>query len=272
MHELHRSVRFFINPQRPGDPRAGAGLGYAGVPSPAGLARFYELIVSCSGTPDPVIGYLVDIKAIDRAVRSVVVPMIERACQHEPAAEPASLIARILSALDEALPVDLAAIRWQLSPYHGVAMTRDQPTRVILRQRFDFAAAHRLHVPSLSDAENRELFGKCNNPNGHGHNYQFEPTVEIDLADSASMTMGDLETLARDVLLEPFDHTHLNEDTEAFGPAGVNPTVENIARVFYELLARAIADASPHARLRTMTVWETDRTSATYPADPTFGF
>lgn len=270
MHELQRTVRFCINPDFPAEPRAAPGMGYAGVPGPVGLARFYEFVVACRGIPDKTIGYLIDIKAIDQAVRRVAVTAIERACREDPALDPACVLAGVLGPLADALPVQLVSLRWNLSPYHAIAMATAQPTRVLLCQRFDFAAAHRLHVQGLSDEENRRLFGKCNNPSGHGHNYQIEPTVEVDLADEAgdSRPFGhaQLERLTGRVLIDPFDHTHLNEDTEAFGPEGVNPTVENIARVFFELLAPHIASASPAARLRSLTVWETDRTSATYPA------
>jgi 6-pyruvoyltetrahydropterin/6-carboxytetrahydropterin synthase len=66
--------------------------------------------------------------------------------------------------------------------------------------------------------------------------------------------------------LDKFDHTHLNEDTQEFNQSqgGLNPSVENIAKVFYQLLAPELARAHPGTTLASMTVWETDRTSATY--------
>ena len=145
----------------------------------------------------------------------------------------------------------------------------------LMRQKFDIAAAHRLHVPSLSDEENRALFGKCNNPRGHGHNYQFEPVIELPISDGVpALTLAQLERLAQLAIVDRFDHTHLNLDTPDFAAdSGVNPSVENIARVFFDHLRRAIeghAAALPpdrRPRLRSMTVWETDRTSATYPAN-----
>ncbi|MEO0483847.1 MAG: 6-carboxytetrahydropterin synthase, partial [Planctomycetota bacterium] len=138
----------------------------------------------------------------------------------------------------------------------------------LLRERFDFAAAHRLHVPTLSDDENRAIFGKCNNPSGHGHNYQIEPCVELDTAALADVPFGfaELERATHEQVITPFDHKHLNTDTPEFGEAGVNPSVENMARVFFDRLAPAVRRASAAATLRSITVWETDRTSCTYPA------
>ncbi|TVQ75581.1 MAG: 6-carboxytetrahydropterin synthase [Phycisphaeraceae bacterium] len=148
-------------------------------------------------------------------------------------------------------------------------MTASNPTTALIRQQFDFAAAHRLHVPELSAEENLAIFGHCNNPAGHGHNYRFEPCVAVSLnTGKPDFTLGKLEQLAHEVILSRFDHKHLNHDTEEFGPSGVIPSVENIAKVFFDLMAPAVRDASSgKAELHAMTVWETDRTSCTYPAD-----
>ncbi|MCC6425769.1 MAG: 6-carboxytetrahydropterin synthase [Phycisphaerales bacterium] len=137
----------------------------------------------------------------------------------------------------------------------------------IIRQRFDFAASHRLHNPAMTEQENRACFGKCNNSAGHGHNYIIEPAVRIPVDGAASVfSHADLEDLCKRVILDRFDHKHLNVDTAEFGEgAGVLPTVENIAKVSYDLLAPAVAARCPAARLEAITVWETDRTSSTYP-------
>ncbi|MEL6796463.1 MAG: 6-carboxytetrahydropterin synthase, partial [Planctomycetota bacterium] len=135
----------------------------------------------------------------------------------------------------------------------------------LLRQQFDFAAAHRLHAPELSDEENQRVFGKCNNPSGHGHNYRIEASVAVPVNQPpGGFGLADLEELCDTLVIERFDHTHLNVDTEEFGPRGVMPSVENIAKVIYDILAPAVGDRG--ATLRSMTVWETDRTCCTYPA------
>ena len=237
-----------------------------------GLGRHYELTVRCRGDIDPKTGYLIDIKVIDRQVRDVAIPLIASACHDRPTSEPSEIIPALFLALAAALaklgPASLDALTWNLTPTYGVAMEAEHPGTVLLRQRFDFAAAHRLHAPSLSDEDNRRAFGKCNNPSGHGHNYQFEPVVAIKASPTGAnpFSLADLEALAQRVLIEPFDHKHLNVDTPEFkSPGGEIPSVENIAKVFYERLATAIQKSNSGATLRAITVWETDRTSCTYP-------
>ncbi|MFI4914931.1 MAG: 6-carboxytetrahydropterin synthase [Phycisphaerales bacterium JB060] len=273
--ELTRTTRFCVNDPAFGDPAGHIERdpnGYAGRPAMRGLGRYYSVDVTARGEPDAVTGYLIDIKGIDQAVRSSVIPMIARACHEDPTREPATLLPDLVDALREALPVELASLRWNLTPVTSITMTTDTTTdttpTVILRTRVDFAAAHRLHVDSLSDEENRRLFGKCNNPSGHGHNYQVEPAVEAPIPESGAMpfTMHDLARLTDEAIVRAFDHTNLNTDPPDFSQAGVNPSVEHIARVCYERLSKAIDATGSGARLREITVWETDRTRCTYPA------
>jgi 6-pyruvoyltetrahydropterin/6-carboxytetrahydropterin synthase len=270
---LTRTVRFAINPSETG---SGSGPnGYAGSPSISGLGRHYELDIACRGQIDPLTSYLIDIKDVDKAVRSKAIPVIQRASLAQPAADAQEVLSEIVAGVRSVLATKLDSVRWRLSPYHSLEMTASpattssQPAAALLRQKFDFAAAHRLHLPSLSPEKNRALFGKCNNPTGHGHNYQFEPCVEVPAGGgSPAFTLQDLERICQATIVEPFDHKHLNTDTAEFdlSRGGVNPTVENIAMVFFGLLSKAIAASGAGAKLRNITVWETDRTSATYPA------
>jgi 6-pyruvoyltetrahydropterin/6-carboxytetrahydropterin synthase len=267
---LTRTVRFAVNPPELGPTATARGPnGYAGSPPVRGLGRHYELEVQCAGEIDPATGYLLNIKDIDEAVRPAAVPLLSRACAEAPAADPASLVPAIYRGIAGALGAPLRAVRWQLSPYYSLEMAADAQDTVLLRQRFDLSASHRLHSARLSDEENRRLYGKCNNPSGHGHNYQFEPCVALPAAGRAGgapFTLDDLEQLAEETVIRRFDHKNLNADTPEFSPpAGLNPSVENIARVFYDLLAPAIRGAPGGATLRSVTVWETDRTSSTYP-------
>ncbi|MBI5763615.1 MAG: 6-carboxytetrahydropterin synthase [Planctomycetes bacterium] len=131
---------------------------------------------------------------------------------------------------------------------------------VELTQCFEFSASHRLHVPTLSAEENRRVFGKCNNPNGHGHNYQVEVTVagEVSPESGAVLPLPQFESIVKHEVIDRFDHKHLNTDTADF--AARNPSVENIAHRIWELLE---AKVSP-ARLRRVRVWETAKTYAEY--------
>ncbi|HYE60477.1 MAG TPA: 6-carboxytetrahydropterin synthase [Phycisphaerales bacterium] len=281
MLRLTRAVRVAINP--PGAQIPQSPNGFAGAPSMVGLGRHYEFLVSCRGEVDGASGYLIDIKAVDKSVRRAVLPMVEEACANNALVDPLALLARALPGLEREIveearrgpngTVRLESVRWMLSPTYSVEMlTRDGQVGAVglLRQRFDFAAAHRLNVPTLSPEKNRELFGKCNNPSGHGHNYQFEACVEVPVGDAAGVgfDLQTLERVAQRAIIDRFDHKHLNVDTEEFcvERGGVNPSVENIAKVFFGLLREAVAAEARGVALRQITVWETDRTSATYPA------
>ena len=241
---------------------------YAGSPPVRGLGASYELEVSCVAPIHPVAQYVIDIKDIDKVVQATVVPVIARAMR-DPAGKTAEgVLAEALPALDKALSGIVDRLTWRLGAFQRVTIMKNSPTTVLLRQRFDFAASHRLHVDSLSFEENRKRFGKCNYESGHGHNYQFEPVVAFDLATPANFTIDDLERLAGESILSKFDHRYLNVDCQEFDTkrGGVVPSVENMAKVFFELLEGALKKSGLPATLREMTVAETDRTSATYPA------
>ncbi|MEM7629817.1 MAG: 6-carboxytetrahydropterin synthase [Planctomycetota bacterium] len=266
MIELQRSVKLIVNP---GGEGAGSN-GHAGRPSMVGLGRQYQVDAVCAGTPDADTGYLIGIQEIDRAVRQRALPVLTAACRERPETEPWALVGELAEAVARGVPVPLRRLRLRLTPTYSVEVEMDSRTRVgpaaLVRQRFEFAAAHRLHADALSDDENRRVFGKCNNPSGHGHNYEVEVAVEIPTGETR-LSLHRLETLVDRVLIDPFDHTHLNEDTEAFSAeTGVIPSVENIARVFFERLAGPTEAELEGARLRSVTVWETPRTSATFPA------
>ncbi len=287
MVRLTRTVRFnsdagAVRSAAGGASGAGVGVnGFGGVPAMEGLGAHYEMVVEVSGEPSRATGYLINIKDIDRAVRDACVPMVGRAVR-EGGRDAAGTLAEMWTTLAASLSVRLCGLRWRLTPYLSVERSaeagevRAMGSSVILRQQFDLAAAHRLHSLTLSEEENRRLFGKCNNPNGHGHNYRVEAAFALASGDgkgrSASVNAGELERLVQEAIIERYDHKHLNLDCPEFDEArgGVNPSVEHIARVFFERLApRVDAWGGGASRgvisLRSVTVWETDRTSATYP-------
>lgn len=256
--KLTRTIRFCLGADGSLDDRAPMDNSFAGWPPMRGLGRYYELLVTCCGTVDEVSGYMINIKQIDQAVREAALPIISRAAlANDPAVD--QLMVRIIGALGAALPVSVHRVELQLSPTVTVAMESERMGRVMISQRYDFSAAHRLHVSGLSDEENRELFGKCNNPSGHGHNYQLEVTIGVPVSQRA-FEIGQLDALVNRVIIERYDHKHLNADTEDF--ALVNPSAENIAQRIYEHLAAAVK--SLDAELDEVKVWETSKTACTY--------
>jgi 6-pyruvoyltetrahydropterin/6-carboxytetrahydropterin synthase len=95
-------------------------------------------------------------------------------------------------------------------------------------RRYTFAASHRLHSGELSEEENRRLYGKCNNPHGHGHNYVVEVSVRgpLDGATGRAVDIAVLDELVQREVVRPFDHRNLNQEVAAF--ASVVPTSENL--------------------------------------------
>ena len=107
---------------------------------------------------------------------------------------------------------------------------------VYVTRKAGFSASHRLFNPSWSDEKNKAVFGKCNNPNGHGHNYEIEVTVGGDPPSDTGMVI-DLKKLADiidRVIIERVDHKHMNQDVDFM--KGVIPTAENLAVAFWKLL------------------------------------
>jgi 6-pyruvoyltetrahydropterin/6-carboxytetrahydropterin synthase len=126
-----------------------------------------------------------------------------------------------------------------------------------------FNAAHRLNNPAWSSEKNKQVFGKCNNDNFHGHNYQLEVHLSgpVDPETGYVMDMKILSDLIKDEIIERFDHRNLNLDCPEF--EGINPSAENIARICWELLRDKI-DASLQLTLR---LWETPRNGVEYSGE-----
>jgi 6-pyruvoyltetrahydropterin/6-carboxytetrahydropterin synthase len=264
---LQRTVRFSINP-------ASNSVGdnsFASKPTISWFGRYYEITLAIKGYPDPQTGYLISIHAIDTIVRDHLVPLIAEQISNDPSAHPATLMPALWANASAQTKHELRSIRWNLTPYESIEMTNaiESSHAVLVRQRFEFAAAHRLHAPSMSDEENAAFFGKCNNPNGHGHNYQLEPCVRvpIGLLESSSFAFK-IEHAVSSILLEELDHKFLNTDCPWFDQSagGVIPSIEHIARVCYEQLAPAISKLGDGVELVTMTAWETEKTASIYPA------
>jgi 6-pyruvoyltetrahydropterin/6-carboxytetrahydropterin synthase len=121
-----------------------------------------------------------------------------------------------------------------------------------LWRRYKFAASHRLHSAQLDDEANRRVYGKCNNPYGHGHNYVVEVAVSgpVNPATGMIANLSDLDSFVESEVIEPFDHKYLNEEVAEFRENV--PTAENICMEIFKRLRRF-----PQARLERVRVEET---------------
>lgn len=140
---------------------------------------------------------------------------------------------------------------------------------IYVTRKSHFNAAHRLHNPDKSDEWNREVFGKCNNPNWHGHNYVLEVTVvgEPDPETGYVIDLGDLKSIIQTNILDKCDHKNLNQEVPFL--EGVIPTSENLVKAFFQELEDDIsAKAYGPSKLHSVKLFETERNIAEYCPNP----
>ena len=132
--------------------------------------------------------------------------------------------------------------------------------RCVVTRRVHFNAAHRLWNPTFSEAENERVFGVCNNPNFHGHNYNLDVSVagEIDPATGYVFDINRLKQVIEECVIRYLDHKNLNLDVAWFRE--LNPTAENIAVVCWRVLEPAVRPAT----LVRIRLWETERNYVDY--------
>jgi 6-pyruvoyltetrahydropterin/6-carboxytetrahydropterin synthase len=225
--------------------------------SPYGHGHNYTLEVTIGGNPDQATGMvmnMVDLKAIvneilnefdhkhlneDTPYFTDIVPTTEN-------------IVRVLWRLiAPKLPANAQLTRLRLYEMSDLWAEYDGSDEATFSRSYVFSAAHRLHAPSLSDAENLAIYGKCNNPNGHGHNYTVEVTVHgpVDAATGMVIDLTEMDARVRNVL-DTLDHRHLDREIAAF--AERPSTAENIVVYLWEELAPRF-----EGRLAHLKLWET---------------
>ena len=135
--------------------------------------------------------------------------------------------------------------------------------QVTVTRRLMFIAAHRVHNPALSDAENTSLFGKCNNPNWHGHNYTLDVSVRgpIDERTGYVIDLAALKRIVEERAVDKIDHKNFNLDVEFM--KGANPTSENIIVAIWRQLEPAV---HPGALVR-LVLWETANNYVEYSGE-----
>lgn len=134
--------------------------------------------------------------------------------------------------------------------------------KVAVFRKEHFNAAHRLHNPYWSDERNERVYGKCNNANYHGHNYELivQVTGEVDPDTGYVVDMKVLSDVIKSEVLDRFDHKNLNMDTVEF--RDLNPSAENIAMVIYDILSKKLDN---HLQLK-IRLYETERNFVEFPA------
>jgi len=141
--------------------------------------------------------------------------------------------------------------------------SQQQPL-VYLTRRETFSACHRLHSKALTDETNQELFGKCNNPNGHGHNYTVEVTVRgrVDPSTGMVMNITDLKKIIESEVMRPLDHKNIDLDVPWF--ADRVSTAENIAVFIWKSVSTGLPK---QATLHQIKLWETEKNIVVYKGE-----
>lgn len=131
---------------------------------------------------------------------------------------------------------------------------------IYITKKLDFSAAHRVYNPNFTDAENEACFGRCNNPNGHGHNYELEVTIkgEVNPETGYLMDLKELKSIINREIIDKVDHKFLNHDVDFL--QGIIPSSENLCIAFWNILKKAITQADLHE----IKLYESKTSSVTY--------
>jgi 6-pyruvoyltetrahydropterin/6-carboxytetrahydropterin synthase len=207
-----------------------------------GHGHDYTIEVMVKGELDQQSGIVVNITDIDRVMKAFIKEELDGKFlnkeneffkAHIPTTE--NIVTFIWEGLEKQF-IDCELHKITLHENDFLYSEKEADSMVRLTRKYHFSTAHRLHSEKLSDEENLKIFGKCNNPYGHGHNYYLEVTVngQPDLVTGMITDIGDLDNVVEKKVLQKFDHKHLNLDTEEF--KHLNPTSENVAVVIWDLL------------------------------------
>jgi len=263
MHKLFRQVRFSINPFLP---EGNNGFNsFVSRPAGEGLSIFFELSVEVVGEVEPATGFVVNVADIDMNVREFAVPVFAerigrdfRRAEHVGFFAIAELLKSCWSRLEDKFgAARLSGLSLKLNPFRKIGIGSKDLDMVYFSEKFEFAATHKLWNDDFSKKRNLEVFGKCANPAGHGHNYVVEVTVKMPVSRNG-FCIGDFEKIVDNELIKVVDHKNLNADVDQFSKT--NPTVENIAAFAWNKLVGKFGEALLHC----VTVWETDRTYCSY--------
>lgn len=264
MHKLTKKVRFTINPFSSKDENTSGAAKFTSTPE-MGLSIFLELAVEVAGEVESSTGFVVNIIDIDKEVRQYAIPVFAEQIRENfqkgkciNLFETANLLKSAWGQLaDKFGQANLSKLTLALNPFKNLAIDCEDCKMIYLSEKFEFAATHKLWNDKFSPDRNFEIFGKCANPSGHGHNYTVEVTLSIPLAES-NFAMGDFGQIVEDEFTKLVDHKNLNVDVPYF--TKTIPTMENIAVFAWENLKGKFGSAN----LYCITVWETDKTYCSY--------
>ncbi len=232
---------------------------WSGWPATLTVAPHFVLSCTVAGEVDKQTGYLCNIKELDDLMRGVITEEIIPNFSGERTAD--ELLGEIYRRCQSRWRSSAIIVEQSLAltPQLKFTIRSENDQMIELTQQFEFSAAHRLHCDDLSNGMNRKLFGKCNNPAGHGHNYVVEVSISFEVSTGRPMIeLHQFESTVKERVIDRLDHKHLNHDVDHF--TRVNPSVENIAVAIWTWLE----DQFGAAKLTNVRVYETPKTWADY--------
>ncbi len=242
--------------------------------APAADGRFhvfaFDLVVTVEGPVDPEHGMVVNLSEMKETLRRDVVQRLAGRCldgtNGTPELRTPEALARGIWGMLGGRLGQVPVRRVRLAGDRSVFDYRGGDTVDVTRV-YEFSAAHRLHSPSLTDEENLRVFGKCNNPRGHGHNYILEVTVRGEPGETGELLeAATFDTIVATEIVDRWDHRNLNEDLAEF--ANLNPTAEEIARIAWRRVKDPLEGSAPgRVRLHRIRIRETDRNHVEYLGD-----
>lgn len=264
MHTLSRQIRFTVDPFA-ADQVEGFNS-YASRPTGDGLGIYLALWVDLESPLNPDTGFVINVSEIDKYIRLKAIPKITQFIQaffanrKTPTLwEMAALLGNCRRPIEAGFPdKKLKQLRLELNPFRQIILQSEAADMFTYSEKFEFAAMHRLWNAQFDEKTNFDLFGKCANAAGHGHNYVLEVHVQCGIADVEAGWVSDYQQVVKKQFLDLVDHKNLNVDVAGF--ERLNPTVENLAFFAWEKLEGAFAAC----KLVKIIVWENDRTFCSY--------
>ncbi|MEM9410838.1 MAG: 6-carboxytetrahydropterin synthase [Planctomycetota bacterium] len=252
---LSREVRFALN----GNYDNAVTNSWAAWPATLDIAPHLKLTCVVQGEPDPTTGYICNIKELDGLLRTVITQHIIPDYQSN---QGLLNLTRLMYEHCKNLWNGSAAIfsmTLASSEFLKASIYSQQESMIELTQQFEFSAAHRLHCDDLTTKQNLEVFGKCNNLEGHGHNYVLEVSLAGEPDENGHLiSLHDFEATVKEKIIDRLDHKHLNRDVDYFSK--VNPSVENMSKAIWNWLF----DEFTNAKLSKVKLYETPKTWAEY--------
>ncbi|RKY06170.1 MAG: hypothetical protein DRP56_07895 [Planctomycetota bacterium] len=264
MHTLTRQVRFSLNPF---SARQVQGFNsYASKPCGEGLALYFSLWVDLASPLDLDTGFVVNVSEIDGVVRRDVVPLFAEMIyetfqdrQTPTLISLAEVLKKSWAVIENSFqPKIVTQLSLELAPFRRITIGSGEAQMFIYSEKFEFSAMHQLWNDKFDETTNFEVFGRCANAAGHGHNYVLEVSVEKTTGTEKNGWHSEFEKDVKEHFLDLVDHKNLNVDVAEF--ESLNPTVENLSFLAWQKLEKKLKNA----KLCKVVVWENDRTYCSY--------